>query len=132
MAKPSDAKYWAIFDVSLGFKAYLSYTAGNMYIDGSYYTFSPKLEEDVVSQLKREISKPNAERDEKGRVICPICNKPVDFCDKKEEHRKVIESNYAKDISLLALGSAKVVVDLCDEVLKLKEEINKLKASLRG
>lgn len=63
--------------------------------------------------------------------MCPLCKRPGGECV-NVEHRKVLESEYAHDIGLMAMGAAKTVVELKDIVEELKAEILELKAEIES
>jgi len=129
MCKPSDDKAWAVYNFSdTAFRCYLEESTGDMYIDGTYETFSPHLPsvtEEVIQALKNEVNKPYVERDSKGVIKCPVCKKRWGKC-KDPEHRQVLHSDYAHDIGFMAMGSAKIVTFLYEEVQSLKHRIIEL------
>ena len=76
--------------------------AGDLYVKGSYYTFSPRLPSDpalLASLIEREAGKPLGER---------------------------------KDVAFTALGSGKLIAHLYRRVVELEEKVKKLEALLRA
>ena len=134
MYKPADDKAWAVYNATDGkWRGYLTDSAGHMYIDGSYYTFSPKVPDadvELVEVIKKEIYKPEVSKNDKGQIICPICGKNWVECPR--EHTKYIEENYGKDIGLVALASGKLITMLYDKIRRLEEKIVKFEKRIGG
>ena len=124
---------WFVYDITDDrYRGYLN-LAGTMYVDGTYETYSPLVEDSVdaiINQIKGEIDKPHVPRDAERHIICPECNKKCGLgkdCCRDIEHTKIIEETYGKDIGLVSLASGKLVTMLYDKVNQLEKEIEKLK-----
>ena len=103
---------------------------GNLYIDGTYNTFSPELpkdwqESDYANYLQSQLNKPHPPRDEKGRKIC-ICGKPG-VCP---EHKKEFEERYGFDTSTVTAATAKLVLHLMNKISQLEDKIAQLEEKL--
>jgi len=148
MYKPSVDYAWAVYNATdTKYRAYLKESTGDMYIDGSYNTFSPHVGDDeaeIEAVLRAELEKPYVERDEKGRIICPVCRKVYghlsedeeDYEKKKEwvcgnpEHARMLEEEYSHDIGLIALASGKLLRKYKERIRKLEQENRELKSRL--
>jgi hypothetical protein len=101
--------------------------AGDLYIDGTYNTFSPEIPKSV-KKLKRLIKaileKPHPDKDSKGRSLCPVCKSLVQDCP--SQHREEFEKKYGKDIGLTTLATAKLTLTLLDYIEKLERKIQAL------
>jgi len=98
--------------------------AGNLYIDGSYYTFSPELpktEEELKSLLSGILTKPSAPRKD-GKRICK-CGMVGGYCD---EHYEEMQQLYAKDVGSASLASAQLILMLYDKIVALERRIKAL------
>ena len=129
---PADSKSWFVYDITAtAYRGYLT-TAGTMYIDGTYETFSPHIAdsaEDVVSQIRGEIDKPHAPRDASHNIVCPECGKKYGRgkgCCGDSGHTKIIEETYGKDVGLVSLASGKLVTMLYDKIQQLEDRIDEL------
>jgi len=148
MYKPLVDYAWAVYNASGGgYRAYVKDSTGDMYIDGTYKTFSPYVgndEAEIEAVLRAELEKPYVERDEKGRIICPVCRKVYghlsedeeDYEKRKEwicdspEHARVLEEEYSHDIGLIALASGKLLRKYKERIRKLEQENRELKSRL--
>jgi len=91
---------------------YLDYE-GDLFVDGTYNTFSPEIPETVeeaIEIIKRETSKQHPPRDEDGNIIC-ICGKKLSECGK---HNTAMAEKYAVNHSKLLMALAKVVLSLLE------------------
>jgi len=105
-------------------RLYLDNPAGNLYIDGSYYTFSPELpktEEELKSLLSGILTKPSAPRKD-GKRICK-CGMVGGYCDK---HYEEMQQLYAKDVGSASLASAQLILMLYNKIEALERRIKAL------
>jgi len=85
-------------------------------------------------QIKREISKPNAPRDERWRLLHPKLKVPLDeLATSPEEHiegLRMLEEKYAKNISLVALASGKLLLKLYKRIKNIEVRLNELESRI--
>ena len=114
-------------------KMYLT-RAGDLYIDGTYNTFSPKVGDTVdelVKTIEGEVYKGEVMRNERGEILCPVCKKKMTECfDRK--HREELHRKYAKDISKIAIATGKLILKLLERINSLEVRLNELESTIAG
>ena len=124
--------YWQLRrEDSLGTRMYLT-EAGNLYVEGTYNTFSPRVgdtESELVKDIESEVHKPDVLRDEKGRIVCPVCGKSDCMV---REHQEVLEKTYGKDIGKVALATGKLILKLLERIEQLEVKIGELEKRIVG
>lgn len=127
---------------------YVKYN-GDVYYDGSLHNFSPKLketEEELIQQIRKEVNKPLAPRTPEGYLAHPVkwalATKKgigkvvaVDEVEDPEEKRfgwQVLEKAFAKDVSLVALASGKLLLKLYDKIKNLEVRIDELEEKINS
>jgi len=126
-----DAGNLNIAQTGVARRAYLAIATGDLYIDGSYYTFSPKLDKHPLEIVKEELKKPDAPRDVDGRHICPIDGNALDF-EYDADHWREYSKRYAKDVGKLALATASLILELYESIEKLERRVKELEARQGG
>lgn len=113
---------------------------GNLYIDGTYNTFSPSVgdtEDELLIAISEEVEKPYLERGKDGRIICPVCSKPIGTgieglkrgdCVSGEHFRNL--SKHAKDMGKITLASGKLLLKYGQRIRRLEKENQELKSRL--
>jgi hypothetical protein len=95
-------------------RMFLDGATGNLYIDGTYNTFSPEIPEDedaIVELLYKEVYKPEAPKDENGN--------------------KILDPKYAKDLGSVTLASGKLILKLIEKINYLENRVNELESKIK-
>jgi len=117
--------------------AYIRDYDRKLFTDGGYDTFCPRLpddEDEVERMVLAEVEKPHPDRDEHGRIICPVCGKPTGKSSEEEgvcsdpDHWRTVEDMYARDVTKMAMGSGRLVVRLRRKVRELEATVEDLRA----
>jgi len=108
-------------------KMYLAGSSGNLYIDGTYNTFSPYVpdsEAELLRIIKTEVTKPSPRR-EKGTLIGDDGRRIEQLTESELE---TFSEKYAKDIGKISIACGKLLLIHAEKIAALEEELRRLQS----
>lgn len=105
---------------------------GKMWCD-DYDEFSHKLPEtrvERITELKTEVEKPHATRDDEGRIICSVCGKKLITECKDREHIRINQETFGHSLGCLSMGAAKLSLEVNDKIEELETQITTLQQKI--
>lgn len=126
--------YW-FYNGSSYLNRYYFKNDGHAYADGGWHTFCPVVgddESELVSVVSGEVEKEYPDRDENGRIICPVCGKPIGYPDEGDvcddpSHFEEVERRYGRDLAKISIAGGKLALKLREKVALLQGVIDELR-----